>query len=272
MNQIASNHTPQIDVLTVIAIAATAISLNVAIHEGIHALTCLAVGSHLQEYSALYVSCDSPTPLQEKIVAGSAPAYNVIVGTLLWLIVRNTRKQSSETWFFLWLSMLMNWLYGSGYWLFSGVANVGDMAAVIDGWEPAWLWRILMTIVGTVFFMFFVWLALQEFGQMIGGEVNEQFKRAKKLSHLSYATSFVVVLMAGFFNPLGLLSLSVTAGLLAVVGGLSPLFWMMDWFRSETFVKIKKQPLEIHRKWQWLIVAGVIVFIYVFILGRTLMF
>lgn len=272
MNNTASNHKPHVDWITVVAIAAIAISLNVAVHEGIHALTCLVVGSHLQEYSALYVSCDSSTTLQGKIVDGSAPTFNIIAGVLLWIIVRNSRKQASETWFFLWLFMLMNLLYGAGYWMFSGIANVGDMATVIAGWEPAWFWRVFMTIVGSLLFMFFVWLALQEFGKMVGGDTDEQIPRANKLSLLSYVTAFVVTLIAGFFSPLGLLSLPVTAGLFAVIGGLSPLLWMMQWFRAKSFIKLDKQPLEIHLKWQWLAVAGVVVFIYVFVLGRTLYF
>jgi hypothetical protein len=272
MNKTVSNHPPHVDWITVVAIAAIAISLNVAVHEGIHALTCLVVGGQLQEYSALYVSCDSHTTLQGKIVDGSAPTFNIIAGVLLWIIVRNSRKQTSETWFFLWLFMLMNWLYGAGYWMFSGIANVGDMATVINGWEPTWLWRVLMTIVGSLLFMFFIWLALQEFGKMVGGDTDEQIRRANKLSLLSYATAFVVTLIAGFFSPLGLLSLPVTAGLFAVIGGLSPLLWMMQWFRAKSFIKLDKQSLEIHRKWQWLAAAGVVVFIYVFVLGRTLYF
>jgi len=68
--------------------------------------------------------------------------------------------KASETQFFLWLFMLMNWCYGAGYLIFSGIANVGDWAVVIHGWEPIWLLRILMIVVGTLIFMFFVRLAL----------------------------------------------------------------------------------------------------------------
>lgn len=271
MNPVASTRKPVVDWLTVVAIAAIAISLNLAAHEGVHALTCLAVGSHLQEYSALYISCPTPSPLG-KVLAGSAPTYNIIAGVLLWIIVRNSRKQASEIWFFLWLFMLMNLLYGAGYWMFSGIANVGDMANVINGWEPSWLWRVLMTIVGSLLFMFFVWLALREFGKMVGGEADEQIRRANKLSLLSYATAFVVILGACLVCPPGLLSLPATAGLLAVIGALSPLLWMMQWFQAKSFVKLAKPPLEIHRKWQWLTAALIVVFTYVFVLGRTLYF
>jgi hypothetical protein len=168
--------------------------------------------------------------------------------------------------------MLMNWCYGAGYLIFSGVANIGDWAVVTDGWEPGWLWRTLMTIAGVLLFMLFVGLALQEFGKMVGGGPDEQIQRANRLFILSYVTSFVVVLSAGLFCPYGWLSLPVTAGLAAVLGALSPFLWMVRWFRTERFVKLVKDPLAIRRKWQWLLTAAVVVFTYVFVLGRTLYF
>lgn len=272
MSHLALNRKPSIDVLTTVAIAAIAISINVAAHEGAHAFACLAVGSHLEEYSALYVSCESTTPLQQKIVDGSAPMFNIIAGMVLWMIVRASRKRAPETWFFLWLLMLMNWLYGAGYWMFSGISNIGDMATVIATWEPAWIWRLLITVVGTGLFMLFVWLALQELGKMIGGEADEQIKRATKLGILAYGTAALVVLLAGVFSPLGFSSLPVMAGLFAVLGALSPLLWMMQWFQAKSFPKIAKPPLEIRRKWEWLVAAGIIVVVYVVVLGRTLYF
>jgi hypothetical protein len=30
--------------------------------------------------------------------------------------------------------------------------------------------------------------------------------------------------------------------------------------------------METHRKWQWLLTASIVVFVYVFVLGRTLYF
>jgi len=267
-----SGRRPVVDWLTVAAIAAIAISLTVGFHEGVHALTCLAVGGELEEYSALYESCDSATESQARKVAGSAPTFNLIAGTLLWILVRRSNRQAPETWFFLWVFMLMNWCYGAGYLIFSGISNIGDWAVVIDGWEPGWLWRTLMTIAGVLLFMVFVRLALQEFGKMVGGYGDEQIQRANKLFVLSYVTSFVVVLSAGFFCPYGWLSLPVTAGLTAVLGALSPFLWMVRWFRTGTFVKRVKEPLEIHRRREWLLAAAVVVFTYVFVLGRTLTF
>jgi hypothetical protein len=272
MSQAALERKPVVDWLTVVAISAIAISFNVAFHEGVHALACLAVGGDLLEYSALYESCNSSTTLQAKIVAGSAPTYNLIAGVVFWIILRNAKEQTSETQFFLWLFMLMNWCYGAGYFILSGVANIGDWAVVINGWEPDWLWRSLMTIAGVLLFMVLIRLALKEFGKIVGGEIEEQMQRTNKLWIVAYITSFVVVLAAGFFCPYGLLSLPVTAGTFAVLGALSPLLWMIRWFRTDHFVKQAKEPLEIRRKWQWLAAAVIVVSTYVFVLGRTLYF
>jgi hypothetical protein len=272
MSQVVSVRKPVVDWLTVVAIAAIAISFNVAYHEGVHALTCLAVGGRLRAYSALYADCDYSTMLQEKIVAGSAPIFNLIAGTVVWILLRNLQKKTQETWLFLWLFMLMNWLYGAGYFVLSGIANIGDWAVVIDGFKASWLWRVLMTIVGLLLYILFVRMAFQDLGRMIGGEAGEQILRAKKICTLCYTASFVVILLAGFFCPYGLLGLPVWAGLIAVLGTLSPLIWMMRWFHTKYFVKSTREPLEIHRKWLWVVASAIVVFMYAFILGRTLNF
>jgi len=261
-----------VDLLTTIAIAAIAISLTVSFHEGMHALSCLVVGGDLQELSALHALCDASEIWQGKIVSAIASVANIGLGFICLAYLRRTRQQSSERQFFLWLFMLMNWLNGAGYWMFSGIANVGDWANVIAGWEPQFLWRIIMTIVGTGTYAFLVWLALKELGKIIGGSANEQIGRATKLGLLAYATAGLVILLAGVFNPHGMNSLPVIAGLLAVLGGLSPLAWMTQWFRAKSFVKLPQQPLEIQRQWSWIMAAGLITFIYAFVLGRTLYF
>lgn len=274
MTQNTVSHKAIIDWPTTIAIAAVAVSLTIAFHEGIHALTCVIFGGDLQEYSALHVSCDRlAMPIwQSKMISGSASVANLIMGGVFLILLRRSRHQSSERQFFFWLFMSVNWFNGAGYWAFSGVANVGDWANVIVGWEPHLLWRILMTVVGFGSFMYFVWVALKELGKIIGGSPDEQIGRASKLGLISYATAGGVVLLAGIFHPAGMGSLAVVAGLMAVLGGLSPLAWMAQWFRSKSFVKLEKRPLEIHRQWSWIAAAGIAVFVYAFILGRTIYF
>lgn len=261
-----------IDWLTVVAIAAIAISINVGFHEGVHALTCVAVGSDLQEYSALYAECQSATAWQEKIVAGSAPVANLLLGTVLWLVLLRVRDLAPRLRFFLWLLMLMNWLYGAGYWILSGIANIGDWAKVIEGWEPHWLLRVGMAIFGVLVYALFTWQSFQLFGRMMGGNGAEQTSRANKLGFISYVTAAAVVLLAGLFSPYGPLGLPAVAGFMAAAGSLSPLVWMMRWFKVGALAQPGWGPLEIRRSWSWVAVAVVVVFLYTFVLGQTLYF
>ncbi len=263
--------TVAIDWLTTIAISATAVSLEIAFHEGVHAVTCL-FGGTLLELSALHVDCMDASVAHGRFVAGSASIANIILGFLMLLWLRRSTTVSSEWRYFLWLFMLMNWLNGAGYWMFSGIANIGDWATVIDGWEPQWVWRVMMTIIGTGCFAFFVWFALKEFGKIVGGQPDEQIGRAVKLTVISYGSALIVVFFAGLFNPYGLGGLPAVAGLLAIAGGFSPLAWMMQWFRAETFKKATGTPLEIQRNGSWVIIGIGVVFVYVFILGRTIYF
>ena len=130
-----------------------------------------------------------------------------------------------------------------------------------------------MMVVGSGMFMFSVWLALKAFGVKVVGDNIENMRRANQLSMISYfATCLMVVVIAGLFNPYGFQSLPVTAGVLAVLGGLSPLLWMMQWLQAKMFEKSASEPLVIKRKWSWIISSILVVVIYAYILGRTLNF
>jgi hypothetical protein len=254
-----------------VGIAALAISFTVAFHEAVHVLACVVVGGDLRG-TALYASCESTTEMQAKLVIVSAPGYNFLVGLLAWHLFRHSRNRSSESQFFIWLFMLMNWFYFAGYFVFSGLTNIGDWSIVIEGWQPIWLWRVLMALVGVLLFVFFVRQGLKEFGKVACEHADQHFQCLNRLCLLSYIISFLVILFAGFFCPYGLTSLPVTATLFAVLGALSPFLLMMRWFRTDRFAKLAEEPLEIHRRWRWIVTSLVVVFVYVFVAGRTLYF
>ena len=223
--EIKKKHT--MDWLTIIAIAAIAISFTVGSHEGMHALACLMVGGDLLEYSALYEECNSPSDTGARIEAGVAPTYNLLIGIILWLVIHHSSRLNTETWLFLWLLMIMNWCYAVGYLIFSGLANIGDWAVVIHGWSPTWLLRTGMVVLGILLYIILLRLGLIEWGKVIGGEREEQLQRTNKIFIISYITSFVVILAAGLFCPWGFISLPVTAGLFAASGSLSPFLFMI---------------------------------------------
>jgi hypothetical protein len=271
MTQIIRVRKPVIDWLTVVGIAALATTFTVAFHEGVHAVACVAAGGDLQGF-ALYASCEGLTQPQARIVAASAPIYNILAGLLAWFIFRGSRHRSSESQLFLWLFMLMNWFYGAGYLAFSGITNVGDWSVVIIGLQPHWLYRLLMTIVGVLLFIFFVHQGLQEFGKVVCAHADKHCNCVNKLCIMSYFTSFLIILFAGFFCPYGMTSLPATAGLFAAAGALSPFLLLVRWFRTDRFAKLAKEPLDIHRRWRWVISSLVMVFVYLVVLGRTLYF
>lgn len=245
---------------TLIGVAALAAALNVFFHEGVHALTALSVGAQVRLFTSLFVDAVTDAPWQARIIAGSASIANLWAGTVLWLVLRGTRRGSLTGRWFLWLVMLMNWLYGAGYWMFSGIAGIGDWADVIQGLPGALEMRIVMTAAGSVLFMLFVFLSLREFGKIAAPAAGP--------AALSWVTASAVVAAAGAFCPVGFASLPVTAGLAASLGALSPLLWMMSWMRAKLFVKAVTEPLVVRRSWPLVGIAAAAVVVFAVVFGR----
>ena len=57
-------------------------------------------------------------------------------------LVTSAKRYSPPTRYFLVLAMAGNLFTATGYFLFSGVMNFGDWAAVTKGLEPFWAWRL----------------------------------------------------------------------------------------------------------------------------------
>ncbi|MEM7115087.1 MAG: hypothetical protein AAF614_21795 [Chloroflexota bacterium] len=262
------------DWLTVVAIGFIVTSVSVAFHEGLHAWSCAAYGQ-LLEFGALYVDCNQihMTSGQIRFEAGISAIGNIIVGAILWFVLRQPRAWSANIKLLLWYFMFANFLSGTGYWMLSGIAGIGDYAVVIAGLEPAWLWRVGMAIIGTGSYMFVVFLSLQVWGSMIGGDVEEeQINRSVKIGLVLYGASLLTTIVSGLFNPYGFGSFPVVIGIIATAGSAFPLVWMMQWFRAKMFVKKTGPALIVQRDWM-LIGVGVVCFVlYTAVLGSTLYF
>ena len=57
-------------------------------------------------------------------------------------------RKADATWFFLWLFATINLMAATGYFLYSGVADIGDWSVVIRGWSPVWFWRVTLALIG----------------------------------------------------------------------------------------------------------------------------
>jgi hypothetical protein len=266
-----------IDSLTVAALAVIAMSTEVAFHEGMHALFCRIVGGNVLVWSALVVECQTQDDAQSKVVAGSAAVVNVIVGVGLALLLRFGDASrcvavvlaDQRAKFLIWLALSMHWFSGTGYWLFSGIGDVGDWAIVILDWNPV-ASRIVMTIVGLVSFVLCVIVSVQLFAGMVGGtQLREQMRRGFRLMLITYVTSVCVMLVTcvsfwqlGPLQGASFASLPVVGGLLAVLGAFSPFLYMMFWFHNARFAKPPGPMLEIRRSWWWIAAAIVITPLY----------
>ena len=144
---------------------------------------------------------------------------NLIAGLIFWFASRRVTR-SAHLRYFLWLSMTLNFFGAGGDFLFSGVGNIGDWAAVIDGFHPAWLWRIGLTLLGIGSYGLFMWVALLEMRPFLPQTGPERWKRAKKLSMVPYFADGILSCVAGLFNPVGMILVAISAAA-ASFGGAS---------------------------------------------------
>ncbi len=126
------------DLLTIAAIAIAATVIANFIHEGLgHGGMCVATGGQPLVLSTVHFECSADT----RLVAAGGTLANLIFGALSWVAMRAV-KQSAPWRYFLWLLMTFNLFGVGGYFLFSGIGNIGDWAAVVAGWQSAWAWRV----------------------------------------------------------------------------------------------------------------------------------
>lgn len=83
-------------------------------------------------------------------IAAADTLVNLAAAGILWLILLGAQRYDPVSRYFLVLAMAGNLFTGTGYFLFSGVANFGDWAAVIAGLQPYWTWRVVLIVVGAV--------------------------------------------------------------------------------------------------------------------------
>jgi hypothetical protein len=189
---------------------------------------------------------------------------------MYWLGLRMVSR-ATRLRYFLWLSMTINVLQVGGYFLFSGAGNVGDWAVVIQGFQPAWFWRIGLTTLGVGSYLIFVWIALLELRPFLGQAEPERLQRAKKLTLVPYIAGGILSCLAGVFNPVGMILVPISAAA-ASFGGTSGLAWMWQMFRGNRIPKTTFEMPPLSRSRGWMMVAGIMGVLFISILGRGLKF
>jgi hypothetical protein len=256
------------DLLTIAAIAIVATVIADFIHEGLgHGGMCVATGGRPLVLSTVHFECSADT----RLVAAGGTLANLIFGTLSWGAVRSV-KQSAYWRYFFWLMMTFNLFGVGGYFLFSGIGNIGDWAEVVAGWQPAWAWRVGLAALGIVtYFFLFVPLSLRELRPFLGRDAKIRVRRARQLMLVPYLTAGALACVAGALNPLGPLLILISAAA-ASFGGNSGLAWMWNLLYGPRIPSSEFQMPEIEPSRGWIIAAVVLAIGFIMGLGPGVKF
>ncbi len=258
----------QPDLLTIAAIAMVATVITDFIHEGLgHGGMCAATGGQPLVLSTVHFECSADT----RLVAAGGTLANLIFGALFWVAARAVRQTASWRYFF-WLLMTFNLFDAGGYFLFSGVGNFGDWAAVVAGRQPAWAWHVGLIALGTVtYFFLFVPLCLRELRPFLGRDEKIRVRRARQLTLTPYLTAGILSCVAGALNPVGPLLILVSAAA-ASFGGKSGLAWMWTLPHNPRIHSSELQMPEIERSRGWMIAAVILATVFIAGLGPGVKF
>jgi hypothetical protein len=251
------------DLPTLIAISIVAFALSNVLHEGAgHGGACLLTGGHAKVISTVHFDCDR----DNRLISAGGTLVNFLAGFLCWIALRALNPARQHARYFFWLLMTINLLQAAGYFLFSGVGNFGDWADVIHSLEPAWLWRIGLTILGAVSYVLMVWLALLELRPFLG-EQDHRHGAVRDLTIVPYVTGGVLYTVAGMFNPVGMILVGLSAAA-ASFGGTSGMAWMNQCLGSKFIPRIPSKPLTLSRRWGWIVAAILTAVVFIGVLGR----
>lgn len=249
------------DTATVCAISLLAgIAANV-LHEGVgHAATALLTGAKSGVLSTVAWSSD----FDSRLVAAGGTVANLTAAGIFWLALRGAAGASVRWRFFLLLAVAFNLFDGTGYFLFSGITNFGDWAAVIVGLPAHWLWRAVLVVVGGASYYGAVLIVGRGLVRYVG-VLRSDSARLRKLTLIPYFLSIALSCGAGLLNPSGLQLLWLSA-LPATAGGHSGLLWLRYYIPERT---VPERPSDfVARNYWWIAAAVALSVAFILVLGR----
>lgn len=270
----ATSSTRSVDLPTVIVMAASIYVVSVLLHEaGGHGGACMALGEHAAAWGAYYFDCATQSaPLwKSRLVAAAGSAVNLAVAAIsgLWLWIRFGKSgQLGIAAAAMWLLFMVNSLTWSGYFVFSGVANIGDWStqrdAVLYGVSNPLVLRAVMVAAGGILYFLCIRLGARWLSTLVGGAHRELGRR---LALTSYLTGGITAVLIGLLNPMGMMIVleSAAASTLGGTAGLLSTFGMMPAAPAET-------NFDLPRNWLWMVVGLAGVGAYAAILGPTIKF
>jgi len=214
-----------VDGWTLVGLALLLLPLLTVAHEvGGHALACTATGHLPSELGAYYVECPGTGGVGRRIVAMAGTGMDVLLAALaLWAWHRARRPLPRLA---LWIVFTVKGMVAGGYWMFSGLTNLGDWGPAAGGgigplpWP--WLWRVVMFAIGLCVYVVVVRQAIRMMRAMLGG--GEQAGRVQRRIALTlYGVGGVSAVLVSLANPLGIV-ITLMSAVASSFGGTAGLF------------------------------------------------
>jgi hypothetical protein len=257
----ASEVTAKDDRLTLIAISALACILGDVLHEGLgHGVTAWLSGAHRVTMSTVALQSDVET----RWISANGTLVNLVFAAIFWVLLLRPRRYRPATRYFFVLAMAGNLFAGTGYFLFSGVLNFGDWAAVIRGFEPHWIWQVGLVVLGVISYYASMLVVAAKLKAFRGK--GEAPGRLRALCWTPYFTDGILAGIGGLFNPMGLFYVIASAlpSTLGANAGLLSLPWMM----RGSIPSEEGHVASIPRSAAWIATASAASLVFIFVLGR----
>jgi len=266
-----NNNSQPLDLLTVIAIALVAYAVANFLHEGLgHGGACIAVGGTPQVLSSVHFDCElaDSASTQRRILAAGGTVINLLVGTIALMLLRKiSATKKPHAYYFVWLFAALNLLMGAGYFLFSGIGDIGDWSVVADGmWAPQ-VWRPVFAVFGFAFYFLLARRLARALRPLVGNDQNS-LRRARQFAIPAYVAGGLLYCISGLFNPLGPVLIAISAAA-ASFGGASGLLWLTELLRH---FKGDGDAAAFERRPDWIGAGALAAVLFVLLLGPGIQF
>ena len=260
------------DLPTVTAIALVAYAASNVLHEAVgHGGACLALGGKALVLSSVHFECgeQAMSALAIRGVAAGGTIVNFIMGSLALVVLKKANPlRTPHAAYFLWLFTTLNLLSGAGYFLFSGVGDIGDWADVARGTMPPLLWRPAMSVFGGALYFLLARQSAHWLRSLVGsGELS--VRRSRLLTVPAYIAGGVLYCVSGLFNPVGPVLIAISAAA-SSFGGASGLLWLTQFLRRGEQSAAPAAALD--RSYVWIVAGCVVSLIFIATLGPGIQF
>lgn len=196
-----------------------------------------------------------------RLVALAGPLMNLVLGILSLAWFRRLTRFGRGS-FFLWLFATVNLLNGTGYMVYSGVLDFGDMAVVIVGRQPHLVWRIGLALLGAC--GYYLSLRLSSISLVMRLDACGVARQGiQRLTWPAYVAGGLLLVAGAAMNPLPNLIF-----LVGVCGGFGCMLGLL-------FVRAFVEPVALHptgkepwgTSWPWIAAATIVAACFVFIVG-----